>query len=165
MSTIPVRDHGLTDPLDPLLGQRFGHWLDLVDARAGVRVDDGGVHVRGLVRTRHLPWDEISRIHLDNRLDVAVAAATRFLPVRRIPVVGGVLTDAVRDASAQVTRRVVPGARDRAGWTVATIERDSLLRGDVEVDGGAWLTALLHPSLTEAVTSHAAMRHIRVERR
>lgn len=165
MSSIPVRDHGLTDRLDPLLGERFGPWLARVDARAGVRVDDRGIHVRQLIRTQHVPWEKIDGIVLDNRLDVVLAAATRFLPVRRVPVVGGVLTDAVRSASATVTRTVVPGARDRAGWTVATVQREGMLHGDVDVEGGAWLTALLHPSVTEAVTAHAAMRHIPLERR
>lgn len=165
MSTIPVRDHGLTDRLDPVLGSRFGPWLDRIDERAGVRVDDRGVHVRRVLRTHHAPWDQVGSITLDNRLDVVLAAFTRFLPVRRVPVVGGLLTGAVRDVSATLTRSLAPGARDRAGWTVATVRREGLLRGDVDLDGTAWLTALLHPSLTEAITAHAAMRHIPVEHR
>ena len=164
MSAIPTTDVGVTDPLDPLLGARLGHVLDAVDDRAGIRVDDTGITVRGLLRTRHTSWERIERIELDNRLDVVVGALTRFLPLRRVPVLGGLLTDGVRSLSAEATRRLVPGRRHRAGWVVATIHQRGVLRRDVEVDGGAWLTAVLHPRLTEAIESHAAMRHVPVER-
>lgn len=164
MSAIPAADLGVTDPLDPLLGARLGRLLDAVDERAGIRVDDTGITVRGLLRTRHTSWARIERIELDNRLDVAVAALTRFLPVRRVPVVGGLLTDGVRSLSAEATRRLVPKRRARAGWVVATIHQQGMLRRDVEIDGGAWLTAVLHPRLTEAIESHAAMRHIPLDR-
>lgn len=164
MSAIPAADVGVTDRLDPLLGDRLGRVLELVDERAGIRVDDTGITVRGLLRTRHTSWSRVERIELDNRLDVVVAAATRFLPVRRVPWVGGLLTDGVRAVSAEATRRLVPGQRQRAGWVVATIHRRGLLHGDMDVDGGAWLTAVLHPRLTEAIESHAEMRHIPVER-
>ena len=165
MSAIPTTDVGITDPLDPLVGDRLGCVLEAVDRRAGVRVDDDGITVRGLVRTRQIAWDRIERIELDNRVDVVLGSLTRFLPVRRVPVIGGLLTDGVRAFSAAATRRLVPDQRRRAGWVVATIHRRGLLRGDVEVDGGAWLTAVLHPRLTEAIESHAAMRHVPLERR
>jgi hypothetical protein len=164
MTSIPAADHGLTDPLDALLGDRLSPVLQLVDRRAGVRVDDSGITVRGLLRTHHTSWDRVERIELDNRLDVLLAAATRFLPVRRLPVVGGLLTDGVRSAASAATRRLVPGTRQRLGWVVATIHRDGLLHRDIDVDGGAWLTAVLSPSLNEAVQAHAAMRHIPVDR-
>lgn len=89
MSAIPATDRGLTDPLDPWLGDRFAGLLELVDRRAGVRVDDTGITVRGLVRTHHTSWDRVERIALDNRLDVLLAAATRFLPVRGCRSSGG----------------------------------------------------------------------------
>lgn len=165
MSAIPATDVGVTDPLDPLLPDRLGCLLAAIDERAGVRVDDTGITVRGLVRARHTSWDRVERIELDNRLDVVVAALTRFLPVRRVPLVGGLLTDGVRALSAQTTRRLLPGQRRRAGWVVATVHRRGMLRRDLEVDGGAWLTAVLHPRLTAAMESHAAMRHIPVQRR
>ncbi len=165
MSAIPAADLGVTDPLDRVLGGRLGHVLDAIDERAGIRVDDTGITVRGLLRSRHSSWERIERIELDNRLDVAVGALTRFLPVRRLPVVGGLLTDGVRALSAEATRRLVPDQRGRAGWVVATIHQRGVLRSDVEVDGGAWLTAVLHPRLTEAIESHAAMRHIPLDRR
>lgn len=165
MTAISASDHGLTDPLDPLLGDRLGRLFELVDRRAGVRVDDTGVTVRGLVRTHHTSWDRVERIELDNRLDVLIAAATRFLPVRRVPVVGGLLTDAVRGAAAGATRRVAPATRQRLGWVVATIHRDGMLHRDIDVDGGAFLTAVLNPSVSEAIQAHASMRHIPIERR
>lgn len=165
MTRIHTVDHGLTDPLDPLLGRRLGPLLDAIDERAGVRVDDTGIHVRRVLRTHTAAWDAIDAIVLDNRLDVALAAATRVLPVRRVPVLGGVLTDAVQGVASTITARTVPSLRARAGWTVATVSRRGVLAGDVDVEGGAWLTALLHPTVTEAVVAHAAMRHIEVERR
>lgn len=164
MSAIPATDHGLTDPLDPLIGRRFERFLELVDRRAGVRIDDTGITVRGLLRTKHTSWQRVARIELDNRLDVVLAAATRFLPVRRVPVVGGMLTDGVRAAAGAATRRLLPGTRERLGWVVATVHRDGLLHRDIEVDGGAWLTAVLNPALNEAVQAHASMRHIPIER-
>ena len=164
MSAIPAADVGVTDRLDPLLGDRLRPLLDLVDDRAGIRVDDTGITVRGLLRTRHTSWSRVERIELDNRLDVVLAAATRFLPVRRVPVVGGLLPDGVRTVSAEATRRLLPDQRRRAGWVVATIHRSGLVHRDMDVDGGAWLTAVLHPRLTEAIESHAEMRHITVER-
>ena len=164
MSAIPATDRGLTDPLDPLVGDRLRPLLELVDDRAGVCVDDTGITVRSLVRTRHVDWDRVERIELDNRLDAVVAALTRLVPVRRVPVVGGLVTDAVQGMAAAATRRLLPARRASAGWVVATIHQRGLLRGDVEVDGGAWWTAVLHPTLTEAVESHAAMRHIPIER-
>lgn len=164
MSAIPVADHGVTDPLDGLLGGRLGGLRDLVDERAGVRVDDTGITVRGLLRTRHTSWDRVERIELDNRLDVLLAAVTRFLPVRRVPLVGGLLTDAARAASTGATRRLVPGQRRRAGWVVARIHRRGLLHRDIEVAGGAWLTTVLNPSVSESVQAHAAMRHVPLER-
>lgn len=164
MSSIPATDRGLTDPLDPWLGNRFEALLEQVDRRAGVRVDDSGITVRGLVRTRHTSWDRVERIELDNRLDVLLAAATRFLPVRRVPVIGGLLTDGVRAAAAATTRRLAPATRQRLGWMVATVHRQGALHRDIDVDGGAWLTAVLNPSVSEAVQAHAAMRHIPIER-
>lgn len=164
MSTIPVADHGVTDPLDELLGDRLQRVLDLVDRRAGVRVDDSGITVRRLLRTHHTSWRRVERIELDSRLDVLLAAATRFLPLRRVPVVGGLLTDGVRAATGAATRRLAPGTRQRLGWVVATVHRKGVLHRDIDVDGGAWLTAVLSPSLNEAVQAHAAMRHIPVER-
>jgi tRNA A-37 threonylcarbamoyl transferase component Bud32 len=163
MSAIPATDRGLTDRLDPLLGDRLAQLRDLVDARAGVRVDDTGITVRGLLRAKHTSWERIERIELDNRLDVVLAAGTRFLPVRRLPVVGGLLTDVVTDAASAVTRRVAPRQRERLGWVVARIHRDGLLHRDIEVDGGAWLTAVLDGSVAEAIRSHAEMRHIPIE--
>lgn len=129
-----------------------------------MRVDDAGITVRSLLRTRHITWDRIERVELDNRLDAIVASLTGVLPVRRVPVVGGLLTDGAQWLSGAVTRRLLPGRRSESGWVVATIHRRGVLRGDVEVDGGAWWTAVLHPTLTEAIESHAAMRHIPVER-
>jgi hypothetical protein len=164
VSAIPATDRGLTDPLDPYLGERLGHLLALVDQRAGVRVDDSGITVRGLLRTYHTSWAGIERITLDNRLDVLLAAATRLVPVRRVPWLGGLLTDAVQAATAGVTRRVAPEVRERAGWVVATVHRDGVLHRDIAVDGGAWLTAVLSPAVSDAVQSHAAMRHIPVAR-
>ncbi len=164
LSAIPTADHGLTDPLDPLLGQRLRTLLAEVDKRAGVRVDDTGITVRGLLRSQHTSWERVERIQLDNRLDVLVTAATRFLPVRRIPFVGGLVTGVVQDLTSTITSRLVPRTRDRAGWVVATVHREGLVHRDIDVDGGAWLTAVLNPSLSEAVQSHAAMRHIPVER-
>ena len=164
MSAIPTTDRGLTDPLDPWLGGRFEGLLELVDRRAGVRVDDTGITVRGLVRTHHTSWDRVERIELDNRLDVLLAAATRFLPVRRVPVVGGLMTDAVQAAAAATTRRFAPTTRQRLGWVVATVHRQGALHRDIDVDGGAWLTAVLSPSLNEAVRAHAEMRHIPIDR-
>lgn len=164
MSAIPATDRGLTDPLDPWLGSRFEGLLEHVDRRAGVRVDDTGITVRGLLRTHHTSWDRVERIELDNRLDVLLAASTRFLPVRRVPVVGGLLTDAVRTAASATTRRLAPATRQRLGWVVATIHREGLLHRDIAFDGGAWLTAVLSPAVNEAVQSHAAMRHIPIER-
>lgn len=163
MSAIPATDRGLTDRLDVVLGDRLAGVRDLVDARAGVRVDDSGITVRGLLRAKHTSWDRVERIEFDNRLDVVLAAGTRFLPIRRLPVVGGMLTDLVTDAASAVTRRVAPRQRDRAGWVVATIHRDGLLHRDIEVDGGAWLTAVLHGSVAEAIRSHAEMRHIPID--
>lgn len=165
MSAIPATDRGITDPLDPYLGERLGHLLQLVDRRAGVRVDDTGITVRGLLRTHHTSWARIDRITLDNRLDVLLVAATRLLPVRRVPWLGGMLTGVVRAATAGVTRRVAPEVRERAGWVVATIQRDGLLHRDIDLEGGAWLTAVLSPDVSAAVQAHAAMRHIPVERR
>ncbi len=165
MSAVPTTDLGLTDPLDPLLGPRLGHLLDAVDERAGIRVDDTGITVRAPLRTRHSSWERIERIELDNRLDVVVGALTRFLPLRRVPLLGGLLTDGIRSLSARVTRRLVPRRRRRAGWVVATIHQRGVLRRDVEVDGGAWLTAVLQPQLTDAIESHARMRHIPVDHR
>lgn len=165
MSAIPATDRGLTDPLDPWLGDRFERLLELVDRRAGVRVDDTGITVRGLLRTRHTSWDRIERIELDSRLDVLLAAATRLLPVRRVPLVGGLLTDGVRTAAAAATRRLAPATRQRLGWVVATVHRAGVLHRDIDVDGGAWLTSVLNPSLNEALQAQAAMRHIPVERR
>lgn len=164
MSAIPATDRGLTDPLDPFLGAQLGHLLERVDRRAGVRVDDSGITVRGLLRTHHTSWAGIDRITLDNRLDVLLAAATRLLPIRRVPWLGGMLTGVVQAATSGVTRRVAPGVRERAGWVVATIHRRGLLYRDIDVDGGAWLTSVLSPAVSEAVQSHAAMRHIPVER-
>ena len=165
MSAVPRSDHGLTDPLDPWLGDHLDGLLELVDRRAGVRVDDTGITVRGLVRTRHTSWDRVERIELDNRLDVLLAAATRFLPVRRVPVIGGMLTDGVRSAAAAATRRLAPATRQRLGWVVATVHLEGVLHRDIEVAGGAWLTAVLNPSLSDAVQAHAAMRHIPIDRR
>ena len=165
MSAIPATDVGVTDPLDRLLGDRLGPLLDAVDERAGVRVDDTGITVRSLLRARHSSWERIERIELDNRLDVVLAALTRFLPVRRVPVVGGLLTDGVRSLSATATQQLLPDQREQAGWVVATIHRRGVLHGDVEVGGGAWLTAVLNPRLTAAIESHAAMRHIPLTRR
>lgn len=165
MSAIPAHDHGVTDRLDPYLGTRLEALRDRIDERFGVRVDDTGITVRRLLSTRHTSWDRVERVTLDNRLDVLLAAATRILPVRRVPLVGGLLTDTVRGAAAHVTRRFLPGVRDHAGWVVASVHREGALRPDIDVEGGAWLTALLHPALSEAVQSHAAMRHIPIERR
>lgn len=81
-----------------------------------------------------------------------------------MPIVGGLLTDAVRSAAAATTRRLAPVTRERLGWVVATVHRKGMLHRDIAVDGGAWLTAVLNPSLNEALRSHAAMRHIPVER-
>lgn len=163
-SPIPADDHGLTDPVADLAPGWLQPVLDAVDARAGMRVDDDGIHVRQLLRTRHVPWDEVTTVHLDSRLDAVLGAATRFVPVGRIPVVGGWLADTGEDVASAVTRRLAPGARDAAGWTVATIERAGLLQRDVDVEGGARLTALCRPGLADTVVSHARMRHIPVER-
>ncbi len=165
VSAIPATDRGLTDPLDPFVGERLARGLDHVDRHAGVCVDDAGVTTRGLLCNRHTSWDRVERIELDNRLDVVLAAVTRLLPVRRVPWVGGLLTELARAAAAGLTRRVAPTSRQRAGWVVATIHRDGLLHRGIDLDGGAWLTAVLNPAVSEAVQSHAAMRHIPVERR
>lgn len=164
MDTTPDVDRGLTHPLHELLPRTLRPLLDRIDDRAGVAVDDRGVEVRSVVRTRTVPWGEITAIHLESRLDVALAAATRFLPVRRVPLVGGLLTDAVRTVSAAVTRRVASDRRRASGWVMATLERDGLLRPDVDVDGVAFLTALFSDELADALVAHATARDIPVHR-
>lgn len=162
MTSITPADRGLTDPLDGLVPRALHPLLTLVDDRAGMRVDDDGVHLRQLLRTRTIPWDEITSIHLQSRLDVALGAGTRFLPVGRIPVVGRFLSGAVREAASFATKRLAPGPRRQAGWSVATIEREGLLQRDVDVEGGAFLTALFADELLDTLVAQANMRHIPV---
>ena len=162
-------DHGLTDPLDPLadrvLGGRLVPLLELVDANAGIRVDGIGVELRRVLRRERVRWEHVDRITLDSRLDVGLAFAVRFLPVRRVPLVGGMLVSAAQGAVGTVTSRVAPGLRDSAGWVVATLHRPARLRRDVDVDGGPALAGLLHADVAEVLVAFAEERGIPVERR
>lgn len=165
----PPLEVGLTDQIDRLLGARIdprvARALALVDDNAGVRVDADGVELRRVLRNQRVRWDDVDRVVLESRLDVGLAFATRFLPVRRVPVVGGLLVDAAEDAAGALTRRLLPDVRRRAGWVVATLHRSKLLRRDVEVDGAPALAALLAPAVADAVVAHAEARGITVERR
>jgi hypothetical protein len=163
-SPIPAHDHGLTDPVEPVAPRWLQPLLDRVDDRAGLRVDDEGIEVRRLLRSRRIRWAQVESVRLDSRLDAVLAAALRFVPVGRVPLIGGWLVETGEQVVAAATRRLAPGLRDAAGWTVATIERTGVLRPDADVDGGAHLTALCHPGLAETVVAQASMRHIPVER-
>lgn len=169
MQPVASVDHGLTDPLDTLAGRVLGGRLlpvlEVVDANAGIRVDGVGVELRRVLRRERVRWEQVDRITLDSRLDVSLAFAVRFLPVRRVPLVGGLLVSATRTAVGEVTSRLAPGLRDRAGWVVATLHRPARLRRDVDVDGAPALAALLHADVAEVLVGFAAERGIPVERR
>lgn len=158
-----VVDVGVTSVLDPLIGEGGPLVRRLLDARAGLRVDDAGVAVRRPLRTRRLSWEQIDRVELDNRLDRLVGLGTQLLPAGRLPVVGDVVVRTVRSTVGAATRAVVPGLRDRAGWVLATFVHG----GDEElaVGGVAGVTALLSPRLTEVVERQAAAHDVPVERR
>ena len=163
MSDAPDRDSGLTDPLDDVVPAALRPVLDAVDGRAGIAVDDDGIELRQALRTRRIPWDHVSTIHLDSRLDVVLGAGARFVPLRRVPLIGGLLVDGLQRLASVVTRRVAPGVRDQSGWAIVTIERSGL-RLDVDVEGGPFLAGLFSPELVDAIESHARMRHIPIER-
>ncbi len=156
-------DVGLTDALDPMLGHRLGPALEHIDARAGARVDDDGVHVRRLLRTTHVPWERISSIRLDSRLDLVLSFGVGLLPITRLPVIGPVIETAADRAVDQLTRRLAPGLRARAGWAVATVEQQTWRR-DVDFQRGARAVVLLYPEVTHRLVDEADSRGIPVIR-
>lgn len=156
-------DVGLTDALDPILGDRLGPALERIDARAGARLDDDGVHVRRLLRTTHVPWERISSIRLDSRLDLVLSFGVGLLPVTRLPVIGPVIETAADRAVDQLTHRLVPGLRARAGWAVATVEQQTWRR-DVEFHRAARVVVLLYPAVTHRLVEEANSRGIPVIR-
>ncbi len=161
-STTPV-DAGLTDVLDPVLGDRIGPVLAAIDARAGARVDGEGIHVRQLLRTVHVPWDRVTRIRLDSRLDLALTFVVGLLPVTRLPVVGSAIEAAADRATEELTRRLLPGLRGRIGWAVATIEQRTW-RPDVDFQRASRAIALLYPTVTHRMVEEARSRGIPVIR-
>lgn len=156
-------DAGLTDVLDPLLAQRLGGLLAAIDARAGARVDHRGVHVRRLLRTVHVPWDRMTRVRLDSRLDLALTFAIGLLPVTRAPVVGRLVESTADRIAEEAGRRLVPGLRDRAGWAVAVVEQQTWRR-DVAFERSARAVALLYPAVTQRLVDEARARRIPVVR-
>lgn len=156
-------DVGLTDALDPLLGDRAGQLLDRIDARAGARVDDTGIHVRRLLRTVHVPWGRVVRVRLDSRLDMLLTLGIGLLPIARAPWLGPVLTGVTDRFADEITRRLAPGLRDRAGWAVATVEQQTWRR-DVTFHRTAGVVALLYPSITHRLVAEASSRGIPVVR-
>ena len=156
-------DAGLTDVLDPWLGDRFGALLETVDARAGARVDHRGVHVRRLLRTVHVPWDRVTRVQLDNRLDLALTLVVGALPVTRAPVIGAALATAADRVAEEVARRLVPSLRERAGWAVATVEQQTWRR-DVDFQRTSRVVALLYPEVTRRLVEESQSRGIPVIR-
>ena len=161
-SRSPV-DAGLTDVLDPLLGDRLRPVLDAVDARAGARVDHRGIHVRRLLRTVHVPWDRITRVRLDSRLDLALTFALGVLPVTRTPVLGRVIEASADRIVEEASQRLVPGLRERAGFAVAVVEQQTWRR-DVAFERSARAVALLYPSVTARLVEEAGSRGIEVIR-
>src|SRR5690606_33052585 len=139
-------DVGLTDALDPILGNRLGPLLDRIDARAGARVDETGIEVRRLLRTVHVPWDRVARVRLDSRLDLLLTLGVGLLPIARAPWLGPVVTGVTDRFADEVTRRLLPGVRRRVGWAVATIEQQTW-RSDVTFRRTAGVVALLYPSV------------------
>ena len=163
MPSRPPVDAGLTDVLDPLLGDRFGPVLDAVDARAGTRVDHRGIHVRRLLRTVHVPWDRVTRIRLDSRLDLALTFMLGVLPITRTPVLGRVIEASADRVVEEASQRLVPGLRDRAGWAVAVVEQQTWRR-DVAFERTSRAVALLYPSVTHRLVEEAESRGIEVIR-
>lgn len=161
-SRSPV-DAGLTDVLDPLLGDRLRPVLDAVDARAGARVDHRGIHVRRLLRTVTVPWDRITRIRLDSRLDLALTFLLGVLPVTRAPVLGRIVASSADRLVEEASQRLVPGLRERAGFAVAVVEQQTWRR-DVAFERSARAVALLYPSVTERLVEEASSRGIEVVR-
>lgn len=163
MSAAHPVDVGLTDVLDPVLGDRLRGALNRIDARAGARVDHDGVHVRRLLRTVHVPWDRVDRIRLDSRLDLLLTFAVGLLPVTRLPVVGAAIESAADRAVEQLARHLAPDLRDRAGWAVATIEQQTWRR-DVDFQRTARAVVLLYPAVTHRLVEEADSRGIPVIR-
>lgn len=162
-TTAPPVDAGLTDLLDPLLRNRIGGVLDAIDARAGARVDHRGLHLRRLLRTVHVPWDRLTRVRLDSRLDLALTFAIGLLPITRAPIVGRVVESTADRVAEEVGRRLVPELRDRAGWAVAVVEQQTWRR-DVAFERTARAVALLYPDVTERLVDEARARRIPVVR-
>lgn len=154
-------DAGLTDVLDPLLGDRLGPVLATIDARAGARVDHRGVHLRRLLRTVHVPWDRVTRVRLDSRLDLLLTFAVGLLPITRAPIVGPVLEAGADRVAEEAGRRLVPGLRDRAGWAVAVVEQQTWRR-DLAFERSARAVALLYPDVTRRLVDEARRRQIPV---
>ncbi len=163
MPPAPAVDAGLTDVLDPVLGERLGPVLAAIDARAGACVDTRGIHVRRLLRTVHVPWDRVTRVRLDSRLDLTLTFLLGVLPVTRTPVVGRVIEASADRIAEEVSRRLVPGLRERAGWAVAMVEQQTWRR-DVAFERTSRAVALLYPSVTERLVAEASSRGIEVIR-
>ena len=163
MAPAPPVDAGLTDVLDPLLGDRLGPVLAAVDARAGACVDHRGIHVRRLLRTVHVPWDRVVRVRLDSRLDLALTFLVGVLPITRTPIVGRVIESSADRVAEEVSRRLVPGLRERAGWAVAMVEQQTWRR-DVAFERTARAVVLLYPSVTDRLVAEAGSRGIEVIR-
>lgn len=163
MTSAPPVDAGLTDALDPLLGDRLRPFLDAVDARAGARVDHRGIHVRRLLRTVHVPWDRITRIRLDSRLDLTLTFLLGVLPITRAPVIGRIIESSADRLVEEASQRLVPGLRERAGFAVAVVEQQTWRR-DVAFERSARAVALLYPSVTARLVEEAGSRGIEVIR-
>lgn len=156
-------DAGLTDVLDPMVGERLGPVLAAIDARAGARVDGDGVHVRQLLRTVHVPWERVTLIRLDSRLDLALTFVVGLLPVTRLPIVGSAIEAVADRATEELTRRLLPGLRGRIGWAVATVEQQTW-RPDVDFQRTSRAIALLYPTVTHRLVEEARSRGIPVIR-
>jgi hypothetical protein len=157
---------------DLLADARVRRVLALLGDRLTLTVGPDGITVRGLLRTRHTPWDKVKQLSFTSRYDqfkgrlvtqIAEDISGRLLPVpipglnwliRRI--IGGIGNLWENRA---FTAEELEQMRAGLGYTLTDIERRGL---DIELAGALRLVAFFSFGLSMAILSEADDRGITV---
>ena len=157
---------------DLLADARVRRVLGLLGDRLTLSVSPEGITVRGLLRTRHTPWDKVKQLSFTSRYDqfkghlvtqIAEDISGRILPIpvpglswllRRI--IGGIgdLWE-----SRAYTAEELELMRTGLGYTLTDIERRGL---DIELAGALRLVAFFSFGLSMAILSEADDRGVKV---